>query len=689
MTALDTTDPLRAALERSFQVQDDGEFSTQLRSALDKNFSKQAQPDPFTLAAPEPTGDIGFVESTKNEVFRGHNLAQQAHHLLIAMGSPSADLESIAEDVMLTRKQMREIPTSAELESLEGKGFFGTIAASLASPLDIALPMIAGSFASYAETGLPVTLAAGGIGAGIGSFAAPGPGTAVGGRIGASVGAAAGSLLLEGSSTFFDEIEKKIIKNGGDINNTQDWIDALTNPATIKAARKTAGLKAIPVALLDAASVGIAGRLTFAVKGPVQKAVTSSGEVVMQGAFGAAGEAAGQLASTGTIVGGDVGKEFVGEFGPGSVQVAGGTALQASRRQDPTPLIGEVQVSSKVKVAVLPMDPQQRVVAEAAATEVLIDDESLPEDRQVAAEVIQELDNTTAPAQPEATEVAPVAQPTPEQKQQFLDSLGIKKDKARKITLTEKQALKAQIRAQKRSAEIVARAVKAEVQATAKETAAVNKDTRARVRRLVRATISKKRQGKFLALIENATPKNLADILDEVVLAASLDRVEERRADAAKLDKRVKKSKLISNETRDALRAKLEETKSLSDAARKFKQSKVINEASGKINEIIDEVAEAFTDERAANIALLQGKLANTRAAVEKVIGNVGEAEAVLADDPVTSLGKVWKNGWADIRNLTRLVEGKSDGTSILEQLMWREMTRAHSRHYEHVATRR
>ena len=93
----------------------------------------------------------------------------------------------------------------------------------------------------------------------------------------------------------------------------------------------------MPVAVFDAISGGIAGRLLLAVpKHVAAKLAAGGGEIVIQSALGASGEAAGQLVEKGEITSPpDILAEAIAELGPGAAQVGIGVALQRRRAARP------------------------------------------------------------------------------------------------------------------------------------------------------------------------------------------------------------------------------------------------------------------------------------------------------------------------------------------------------------------
>lgn len=367
------------------------------------------------VSAPAP--EIGTLESIRNEGVRGYHIARQAHHMAIAIASPKT-LPDFADDIVATRRSIQSIPTSEALQRFQEQGFLGALKEAAVNPFDVAAPLIAGSLVSFGLTGFPAAVA-GGVAGGVAAGAAGGPlaplTASVGARIGAGVGAGTGSLLIEGSSEFFDFVEQSVIDRGLDPDDPDDWRTVLADPEVISEARKVALQKGIPIALLDALSVGIAGRLTAVAKGPVKKVIAATGEVGIQGVLGGSGEALGQLARYGRIVDqSGVAAEFVAELGPGAVKVAGGVTLERAAKAPESPAeppVAEAPPEPGLRRPVAPEPAAAPPVAEpegrAGRTSEITRPKAPPEERAVTGPVTPK----TAESQPTRPHEEIVAEP--------------------------------------------------------------------------------------------------------------------------------------------------------------------------------------------------------------------------------------------------------------------------------------
>ena len=134
-------------------------------------------------------------------------------------------------------------------------------------------------------------------------------------------------------TVYQDVILSELREAGVDMNNNAAVQEMLSNPEFYARAKERAATYALPIAVFDALSMGLAGKLTGAVIKSGSKApaivAASVAELGMQGSLGASGEAAAQFMELergfrDKISKGEIGLEFVAELVPGSVEVATG-----------------------------------------------------------------------------------------------------------------------------------------------------------------------------------------------------------------------------------------------------------------------------------------------------------------------------------------------------------------------------
>lgn len=297
--------------------------------------SSQQPANPAIPLAPQPirgnvVNDIGkMIEAEKpgwlkqtlyNEPKRGALQAGQAYLTLAALGG--ADVSKM---LAASEREMRSIPTSEAMELFQqSDGILETIGAAVNNP-SVIPELATQSLASYGLASAPLVEAGAKGGAGLGTLAAPGAGTAIGAGVGAFGGALAGSLFLDATSTMLDEIRQ----SGVDLTDEAQIKKAFADPVLMKKAKASALAHGIPVAILDAISLRMAGKL----KGPINKltggasaatrtAAHAASEPLAQGILGGGGEALGQLAQGKDFSAPDIAAEFFGEFGTTPVEIA-------------------------------------------------------------------------------------------------------------------------------------------------------------------------------------------------------------------------------------------------------------------------------------------------------------------------------------------------------------------------------
>jgi hypothetical protein len=169
------------------------------------------------------------------------------------------------------------------------------------------------SIAGIAAESIPASAPSLGLGI-VGSAAGP---------LGTAAGAGAGSFATEYASTILQELQQA----GADFQKPETVAALLQDPKRLAAFQSKAVRRGVPVAVFDALSAGLAGRLLRApAKGAVHKLAHGAAEVGIQGALGGAGEAAGSVAAGDKIDGKAVLAEILGEVGSGSVEIATGVA---------------------------------------------------------------------------------------------------------------------------------------------------------------------------------------------------------------------------------------------------------------------------------------------------------------------------------------------------------------------------
>lgn len=318
---------------------------------------------------------------------------------------------------------------------------------------------------------------------------------------GTAAGAGLGSFAVEYSNTLQDVMDEK----GVNATDAFSIRAALNNPELMAAARDKALKRGIPVAIFDALTAGLAGKLLAGAKPTVASVGgRAAGELGLQAGGGAAGEAGAQLA-TGEYKPGDILMEAFAEMPTAVVEVPGNyrhameSAQRAQKGAEFLDNLNKLVAADKV----LARDPEtfQQFVAQAAEAgpvqQVFIDAQTLMQSgvaEQVAAasptvaaqlgEALQTGGQIAIPVEEYAARIAPT-----EYAQSLLDHLkvepeGFSRAEAQEFMQNHAEELQAEVERTladkqgddtfKASAEAVRAEVKAQLDTAARFTAQVN-----------------------------------------------------------------------------------------------------------------------------------------------------------------------------------------------------------------------
>jgi hypothetical protein len=261
----------------------------------------------------------GLLSQLGTSAQRGFRSLQQLRNLYgIELGEdPQANIARIAE----LEEKKQSLPESRALAKFgRAKTFGDAWSAFLEAPISVAGNLAVESLAQFAP-GLPL---AAGLGMAGGSVAGP-----VGSAAGLAAGVGGTSFLIEYGSKIFEVMGEE----GVDLTNPDQISAAFADPEFMDRASERAVAKGVPVAIFDAISGGIAGRLLLAAPKKVGwKLAAGAGELALQSGLGGAGEAAGQVSEKGQITepAGILG-EMIAELGPGLGEVIVGRGVVAGR----------------------------------------------------------------------------------------------------------------------------------------------------------------------------------------------------------------------------------------------------------------------------------------------------------------------------------------------------------------------
>ena len=248
-----------------------------------------AEPDYFADLRQEPDY---FADLREDEFVafgslgRGLNTLQQTGNILLAEAgiiSPRSAAIAIARD----EADKAQYPISPDY--VAGMEEMGAAAERGWGPLAWAMLKNPGTMLSVVGESIPASGAV--LGAGVvGSVAGPG---------GTMAGAGAASFATEYASSIIETLQKAKV----DINDPDAVEAALQNPELMSGAREQAVKRGIPIAVFDAISFGMAGRIAHVMGATVEgatrarKVAAGAVETVAQAGYGGAGEKAAQVAA--------------------------------------------------------------------------------------------------------------------------------------------------------------------------------------------------------------------------------------------------------------------------------------------------------------------------------------------------------------------------------------------------------
>lgn len=338
-------------------------------------YDKPADPKDI---APQP-----FV----NAINRGLNLAEQSN--LIGPFADKPGKVAIAK-VSELQRETQALPSSPVYKQFSEAKTFGTALKTFVSdPVQILAELTGESMAAMAKYGAPRIGAGAAIGAGAGALGLGG-GAIPGAAGGAIVGMADTSYGLEFTGKFLESLQEA----GVDTKNPEALAKAFTDEAILDKARSAANRKAIPIALFDLISGGIAGKIVAKpAKSIAGKVGAGAIELTAQSLMGAGGEVAGELASGEKLQPGAILGEALGELGTSPVEVSLGAVVEANKqgmnKTDPASVEVASAAIENATETPAPVAKQQEETPQTGKVQDVID-------QQDADKNVQQSDNTSA-----------------------------------------------------------------------------------------------------------------------------------------------------------------------------------------------------------------------------------------------------------------------------------------------------
>lgn len=235
----------------------------------------------------------------------------------------TASAENLATSLALfakTQKSVAGIPEAPVVAAARGRGLKDTLRAASVDPIAFIGEHGATSAFPSAQMGVDA---------------------AVGGRLAGKKGAIGSAGLASFNVDYLSGLVESIAEAGVDISDPAAVKQALLNPEFLDAAKKSAGLHASVVGLLDALSIGVASKVLApaGVKSKLaRELINVPPQVAAQGVLGGAGEAGGQLLDKGEVddwsaVVAEVAGEAVTAPGDVAMAAVGGIREQQAKRR--------------------------------------------------------------------------------------------------------------------------------------------------------------------------------------------------------------------------------------------------------------------------------------------------------------------------------------------------------------------
>jgi hypothetical protein len=254
------------------------------------------------LETSKPLLPFKFAEEKRKQY--AQEFRARAEHSRQMAAEAAKDVPQKIARVGQLDKEIASIPQSRGKEEFDrAQGARETLRAVARHPIE--------SISGIAAESLPASAPSLALGA-VGSLAGA-PGTAAGAGI--------GSFAAEYGSKMLDELRAE----GVDFDKPETVEAVFKNPQKMARIRDKAVARGVPVALFDALSAGVAGKLVTAPgKTAAQRVGHVATELAIQGGLGGAGEAAGSLAAGDKVNFKDVLAEVLGEVGGGAHEIAMG-----------------------------------------------------------------------------------------------------------------------------------------------------------------------------------------------------------------------------------------------------------------------------------------------------------------------------------------------------------------------------
>jgi predicted GNAT family acetyltransferase len=219
-------------------------------------------------------------------------------------------------------------PQSKAERTFQEKGLAGLFKESPALGLEFIAETIVSSASALVESSKKTVPAGVVMGAAAGA-----PFAGIGVLPGALTGIAAGQVAAGYNLSTSSKILEVLSKEGVDITNKESLINAFSDDQKMSKIRTTAAKYGVPIAIVDAVTGGIAGKLAAGAVGKslAKRLAAGFGEAGIQVTGGASGDLAGQLASGQKVNWDDVMIEGIAAVPGGVTEVVSGVSMERAK----------------------------------------------------------------------------------------------------------------------------------------------------------------------------------------------------------------------------------------------------------------------------------------------------------------------------------------------------------------------
>ncbi len=321
-------------------------------------------------SSPEETEAIQNASSNAifaNAIERG---TAQARIADILAGGRQPSQDELVEIARLQRDLRTKSATTSQAyqEFTQAPDASTAMSAFLSDPLTVLGELTLESLTAQARHGITRIGASTAVGAAAGSVV-PGIGTAAGAGAGLITGFGLTSYNLEYSNKILEVLQEV----GVDLTNADMLRQAFSDPQIIERARTIAQYRGIPVALFDAVSAGIGGKIiTKPAKTVLGKIGQYAAEGAVQSGLGMGGELGGQIAANEDLNASSILAEGLAEFA--SPEILTGAVVEAKKKGQQTADKVNNLYKSAVKNEVTPQQVDDMIDVSVGTGEISIED---------------------------------------------------------------------------------------------------------------------------------------------------------------------------------------------------------------------------------------------------------------------------------------------------------------------------